>query len=116
MSAKMVRAHGGSKTLTSVEGGGSLVLGGLITRTTKGAPEMAHMKKLDRLIANTTGVPREEPIMEGVIASTIPAHMKAVPELHKIPAREVGKTDSKMSVGGTYAGPKSGYGKASKKA
>lgn len=115
MSAKMVRAHGGSKSMTSVEGGGSLVLGGLITKTTKGMPMDVHMKGLDRLIANTTGVAKEEPIMEGVIASTIPAHMKSVPELHKIPAREVGKTDSKMAVGATYAGPKSGYGKASKK-
>jgi hypothetical protein len=114
MSAKLVRAHGGSKSVTSVEGGGSLVLGGLITRTTKGAPESAHMKGLDRLIQNTTGVAGGEPTMEGVIASTIPAHMKAVPELHKVPAREVGKTDSKMGVGGTYAGPKSGYGMAKK--
>ena len=114
MSAMMVRAHGGSKSITSVEGGGSLVLGGIISKTTKGVQEDVHMKGLDRLIANTTGIPREEPIMEGVIASTIPAHMNAVPELHKVPAREIGKTNSKMSVGGTYSGPKSGYGKASK--
>jgi hypothetical protein len=115
MSAMMVTAHGGSKTITSFEGGGSLMLGGLITKTTKNVQEDVEMKGLDRLISNTTGVPRQEPIMEGVIASTIPAHMKAVPELHKVPAREVGKTNSKMSVGGTYAGPKSGYGKGGKK-
>lgn len=108
----MVRAHGGSKSMTSVEGGGSLVLGGILTKTTTNVPEDAHMKGLDRLISNTTGVPRGETMMEGVLASTVPEHMKDVPELHKVAAREVGKTNSKMSVGGTYSGPKSGYGKA----
>lgn len=110
----MVKAHGGSKSITSVEGGGSLVLGGILTKTTKNLPDDVHMKGLDRLIQNTTGVSGGEAMMEGVIASTVPSHMKDVPELHKVPAREVGKTNSKMSVGGTYSGPKSGYGKASK--
>ncbi len=71
------------------------------------------MKSLESLVSQTTGIPRERPIMEGVIASTIPSHMKDVPELH--PVHEVGKTDSKMAVGGSYAGMKSGYGEASKK-
>jgi len=107
----MIRAHGGSKSITSVEGGGSLVLGGLITRTTKGTQEDVHMKQLDRLIQNTTGMIGGEPVMDGVIASTIPSSMRAVPELHKVPAREIGKTNSKMAAGIPYAGPKSGYGK-----
>ena len=111
----MVRAHGGSKSITSVEGGGSLVLGGLITRTTKGAPENVHMKQLDRLISNTTGMIGGEPVMDGVIASTVPSDRKMMPELHKLPAREIGKTDSKMGVGGTFAGPKSGYGMGGRK-
>lgn len=81
--------------LQSVEGGGSMTLGGILQKTTKNMPEDVHMKGLSRLIANTTGVPREKPIMEGVIASTVPVGMKAVPEYHKVPAAEVGKTKSK---------------------
>ena len=114
MSSKLVTAHGGSRSITSVEGGGSLVLGGLISRTTKGVQDDVHMKSLDRLIANTTGIPRGESMMEGVLASTIPEHMRVVPEYHKIPARDVGKTDSRMGTGVPYAGKKSGYGAASK--
>lgn len=108
----MVKAHGGSKDITSVEGGGSLVLGGILTKTTKGVQEDAHMKGLDRLIQNTTGVPRGEATMEGVLASTIPEHMKAVPELHKV--HDKNKTVSKMAAGVPYSGPKSGYGMAKK--
>lgn len=114
MSAMMIRAHGGSKSIKSVEGGGSLVLGGLITKTTTGVQEDVDMKKMDRLIANTTGLMGGRPAMDGVIASTIPSSMRDVPELHKVPAREVGKTNSKMGVGVPYSGKKSGYGAASK--
>ena len=110
----MVKAHGGSKNMVTMQKGGGMVLGGLVHDTKANTPKMAHMRGLDRLVAQTTGIPREEPIMEGVIASTIPAHMKAVPEIHKVPAREVGKTQSKMGVGVPYAGPKSGYGRAKK--
>jgi len=81
--------------LQSVEGGGSLSLGGILQKTTKNMPEDVHMKGLSRLIANTTGVPREKPIMDGVITSTIPVGRKAVPEYHKVPAADVGKTKSK---------------------
>ena len=111
----MVKAHGGSKDMVSTQKGGGLVMGGIISKTTTGVDMPVHMRGLDRLISQTTGVPKKEPLMEGVIASTIPAHMKPVPELHKVPAREIGKTDSKMSVGMPYSGPKSGYGMASKK-
>lgn len=104
MSAYMVKEHGQGKTM-----------GGIISKTTTGVDMPVHMKRLDRLISNTTGVPRGSTMMEGVLASTIPAHMKSVPELHKVPAREVGKTDSKMAVGTPYSGSKSGYGMASKK-
>jgi hypothetical protein len=76
------------------------------------SPKVVHMKSLENLITQTTGIPRERPVMEGVIASTVPAHMRDVPELH--PVHEKNMTDSKMAVGGTYAGPKSGYGEAEK--
>jgi hypothetical protein len=51
--------------------------------------------------------------MEGVIAATVPMHMRDVPELH--PVHEEDKTASKMAAGATYSGPKSGYGAAEKK-
>ena len=95
MSSKLVKAHGGSKSLMSVEGGGSLTLGGIIHKTTTNVPGDVHMKGLSRLIANTTGMMSEKPVMDGVIASTVPVGMKAVPEYHKVPAADVGKTKAK---------------------
>ena len=105
-------AHGGSKDLVSTQRKGGLLLSGIVKDTMANSPKAVHMKSLENLIAQTTGVPRERPIMEGVIASTIPSHMKDVPELHPNSAKNM--TDSKMAVGGTYAGEKSGYGEAEK--
>jgi hypothetical protein len=102
----MVKAHGGSKSLVSVEGGGSMMLGGIISKTTKGVQHDVHMRGLSRLIAQTTGVPRKEPVMEGVIASTVPAHMKSVPEYHSVPKSEVGKTKAKRMGQVPFSGPK----------
>lgn len=110
MSSAMVMAHGGSKTIVSTQRKGSLVLGGIIKDTTENSPKAVHMKSLENLIAQTTGIPRERPIMEGVIASTVPVHMKDVPELH--PVHEKDMTASKMASGTPYAGTKSGYGMA----
>lgn len=104
MSARLVKAHGGSRSLQSVEGGGSLVLGGLIMKTTKNVQEDVHMKGLSRLVANTTGVPKETPMMDGVIASTVPVGMKSVPEYHKVPAHDVGKTKAKRMGQVPYQG------------
>ena len=84
--------------------GGGLVLGGLVHDTGANSPKNVHMRGLDRLVAQTTGIPREEPVMEGVLASTIPSHMNATPEIHKVPAREVGKTKSKRMGQVPYAG------------
>lgn len=102
----MIKAHGGSRMLESVEGGGSLMKSGIIHDTKKNSPMDVHMRGLSRVIANTTGVPREKPIMEGVIASTVPEHMRAVPEYHKVPAHDVGKTKTKRMGQVAYAGPK----------
>lgn len=90
--------------LESPEGGGSLTLGGILHNTTGNVPKDVHMKDLSRLVANTTGVPREKPIMDGVIASTVPVHMKAVPEYHKVPAHDIGKTKAKRMGQVPYAG------------
>lgn len=113
MSAAMVKAHGGSKNIVSTQRKGGLVLSGIIHDTTANSPKAAHMKSLENLVAQTTGIPRERPIMEGVIAATVPAHMRDVPELH--PVSEEDKTASKMAAGVPYAGDKSGYGMAQKK-
>ena len=104
MSAAMIKAHGGSKNIVSAQKGEALVLGGIVTNTTGQMPKDVHMAGLDRLISQTTGIPREEPIMEGVIASTIPMHMKATPEYHKVPEKEVGKTQAKRMGQVPYGG------------
>jgi hypothetical protein len=100
----MIKAHGGGN-----------MIGGILNKTTTTNVDMpVHMKGMDRLIRQTTGMVQGESAMDGVITSTVPASMRSVPELHKVPVREVGKTDSRMSVGIPYAGKKSGYGAASK--
>jgi hypothetical protein len=108
----MVRAHGGSKDIVSSQRGGGIILGGILKDTTMNSPKVVHMRSLEKLIAQTTGTPREKPIMDGVIAATVPSHMRDVPEL--MPNHEKNMTDSKMAVGGTYNGTKSGYGMAEK--
>lgn len=108
----MIRAHGGSKDVVSSARGGGVVLGGILKDTMMNSPKAVHMKSLEKLVANTTGVLREKPIMDGVIAATVPSSMKDTPELQ--PNHDMNKSDSKMAVGGSYAGPKSGYGMAEK--
>lgn len=90
--------------LQSAEGGGSLTLGGVLRKTTTNVQPDVHMRELSRLISNTTGIPKEKPIMSGVITSTIPMHMKAVPEYHKVPAADIGKTKAKRMGQVPYAG------------
>jgi hypothetical protein len=94
MSSKLVKAHGGSKMLQSVEGGGSLTLGGIVHKTTKNVQQDVHMRDL----------PKEKPIMSGVIASTIPMSMKSVPEYHKVPSADIGKTKAKRMGQVPFAG------------
>jgi hypothetical protein len=113
MSAAMIRSHGGSKDIVSTQRKGGLILSGLIHDTMANSPKAVHMKSLENLVAQTTGIPRERPIMEGVIASTVPVHMRDVPELH--PVHEEDKTASRMGTGVPYAGVRSGYGMADRK-
>ena len=112
MSAAMIRAHGGSKDVVSSQRGGGIILSGILRDTTMNSPKAVQMKSLEKLISQTTGVPRERPIMEGVLAATVPAHMRSTPEL--MPAHEQDATASKMAAGVPYAGMKSGYGMAEK--
>jgi len=108
----MVKAHGGSANIVSTQRKGGLLLSGIVHDTMANSPQAVHMRSLENLVAQTTGIPREKPIMDGVIASTVPAHMKDVPELH--PVHEKDASASKMAAGVPYAGPKSGYGKGKK--
>jgi len=108
----MIRAHGGSKDIVSTQRGGGLIMSGIIKDTMVNSPQAVHMRSLEKLISQTTGVPRERPIMDGVIAATVPTHMRDVPEL--MPNAAPNASDSKMAVGTTYSGPKSGYGMAEK--
>ena len=108
MSAAMIKAHGGSKNILTKAG--AIQLGGLIQNTQSGVPKDVKEKHLDRLISNTTGIPQGRPVMEGVLTKTATGGTN-VPEFHKV--KET-KSVSKMGVGGTYAGGKSGYGKAKK--
>lgn len=80
------------------------MLGGIIQDTMQNTQRDVKEKHLDRLISQTTGTPRGRPIMEGVIDSTIPKHMKDVPELHKVAKGEVGKTQTKRMGQIPYAG------------
>lgn len=100
-------AHGGPKAMTARKG--SLVLSHIIKDTMVNSPKAVRMQGMDGLISQTTGIPRERPIMEGVLAATVPAHMRDTPEL--MPVHEKDATASKMASGATYAGAKSGYGK-----
>lgn len=106
----MIRSHGGSRDIVSTQRKGGLILSGLIQDTMANSPKAVHMRSLEGLVSQTTGVPRDRPVMDGVIASTVPASMKDTPEIHDVPKRDIGKTDSKMAMGVPYAGPKSGYG------
>lgn len=103
MSSSIVKAHGGSRDIIGQKGEG-IVLGGIIHNTMMNAPRDVKEKHIDRLITQTTGIPREKPVMEGVIASTIPKHMKDVPEIHKVASHEVGKTKTKRMGQVPYAG------------
>jgi len=112
MSATLVRAHGGSKGVVTTQRKGGIILSGILHDTTVNSPKAVHMRSLEKLISQTTGVPREKPLMDGVLAATVPASRKDTPEL--MPMHEENKTASKMAVGGTYSGDKSGYGMAEK--
>lgn len=92
MSAAMVKAHGD-------------VMGGIIRDTMVNAPRDIKEKHLDILVSKTTGMPMGKAVMDGVITHTKPAS-KDVPELHKVAAKEVGKTKSKKMGQVPFAGPK----------
>jgi hypothetical protein len=104
MSSAIVKAHGGSKDLIGQKGEISH-LGMFVTDTMVGKHRDVAEKHLDSLIARTTGIPREKPIMEGVLSDTKRGVKDTdVPELHKV--HKVSKTQPKRYGQVAFNGPK----------
>lgn len=80
----------------------------IIHDTMKNAPKDIKEKHLGQLVSNTTGIPMGTPAMSGVLEHTVPASRRDIPEIHKVPKDEVGKTKTNISYGVPYAGPKMG--------
>lgn len=110
MSAAMIKSHGGSDSIVSTQRKGGLILSGIVQDTMANTPKNVHMRSLENMVSQTTGVPRAESVMDGVISATVPADRRSSPELQPMHGKD--KTASKMSVGIPYAGDKSGYGMA----
>ena len=70
------------------------------------APKDVKEKHLAGLVSKTTGVPLGTPVMAGVLEHTVPASRKDVPEIHKVPKHDVGKTQTKRMGQVAYAGSK----------
>lgn len=102
MSASIVKAHGGSKDLTGSRGD-MIHLGMFVHNTKAGKVGAVHEAHLENVISQTTGIPIEKPVMDGVLTSTKQGAMdKDVPELHKV--HHVGKTKAKRMGQVPYAG------------
>ena len=69
MSEYMVKAHGGGKVATTQRQGG-VSTGMLVENTMAGVRDPVHMKQLDYLVSNTTGVPRNTAVLDGVLQDT----------------------------------------------
>lgn len=80
-------------------------IGGLIHNTKAGIDVDVKMKHLDRLVSQTTGNPREKPVMSGVLTRTVNGGPD-VPELHKVAKGIVGKTQPKTMGQVPFQGPK----------
>ena len=104
MSSSIVKAHGGSKDLLGSKGD-LTHLSMMVSDTKAGKSRGVMDKHLDSLIAKTTGLPRQTPIMEGVLSSTKAGIAdKDVPELHKV--HHVGKTKARRMGQVPFSGSK----------
>lgn len=84
---------------------GGIHSGLFIHDTMVGKTKAVREAHLPNLISQTTGIPREKPIMEGVLDSTKHGIAdKDVPELHKVHHKS--KTQPKSYGQVPYAGPK----------
>ena len=69
MSQFMIRAHGGGDT-ARIQRGGAIATGMIVQDTTSGIQKPIHMRELEYLVSNTTGVAMESPVLEGVLTAT----------------------------------------------
>ena len=67
------------------------------------APKDIKEKHLAGLVSRTSGVLMGSPVMSGVLEKTTPSR-KDVPEIHKMPKHDVGKTHPKKQGQVPYAG------------
>ena len=77
----------------------------IIHDTMRNAPVDIKEKHLAGLVAKTTGTQMGSPVMTGVLEKTVTGR-RDVPEIHKVPKQEVGKTHPKRSGQVPFAGPK----------
>ena len=70
MSEFMIRAHGGGD-VTRTQRGGAVATGMLVSDTMANSERPVHMKQLDFLVSNTTGVPLESAVLDGVLTNTL---------------------------------------------
>lgn len=67
------------------------------------APKDIKEKHLAGLVSRTSGIVMGSPVMSGVLEKTTPGR-KDVPEIHKVPKHDVGKTHPKKQGQVPYAG------------
>jgi len=77
----------------------------ILQDTMMNAPKDIKEKHLAGLVSKTTGVPMGSPVMAGVLEKTTPSR-RDVPEIHKVPKAEVGKTQPKRMGQVPFAGRK----------
>lgn len=65
----MIRAHGGGDT-ARIQRGGAVATGMLVQDTMAGIQKPVHMRELEYLVSNTTGIAMESPVLEGVLTAT----------------------------------------------
>jgi hypothetical protein len=65
----MIHAHGGGKVARTQRDGG-IATDMIVRDTTAHSPAAVHMKQLDYLVSNTTGVARNSAVLEGVLQDT----------------------------------------------
>jgi len=66
----------------------------IIHDTMRNAPVDVKEKHLAGLVAKTTGTQMGSPVMSGVLEKTVTGR-RDVPEIHKVPKADVGKTQTK---------------------
>lgn len=69
MSQFMIHAHGGGRAART-QRDGSVAIDMIVRDTTAHSPSAVHMKQLDYLVSNTTGVARNSAVLDGVLQDT----------------------------------------------